>query len=349
MFNFNNWMLSKKIKMGFGVVLALMVVVAAIGEWGLTKAGHGYDEYRATARVRNSLARVDSAAFAFRLSMRTFNETGDQKHVKSFGERFETAGKSIEEAKTRCSTEVPPGALRDECLADLESVGKMMAEYRTGSDKVFELRTKRDSQVGTLGQIGVDIEKEVASVMHSAAAGSDVQVTRLAAEAIRELLLMRLYVVKFLDEGDDKYFETAKEQNLALIKHLKSLDSLLQAADSKRSVNAARASAAEYDKLAAELVGEIHEINKITHENFDIVGPKLSASIEEMQLDMKDRQDALGERVQASNRQATMISLLSTVVALVLGVLLAWKIGAAIIGPLREMSSVIAQVAKGDF
>ncbi len=349
MFNFNDWMLSKKIKVGFGVVLTLMVIVAGVGEWGLTGAADGFDEYRATARVRNSLARVNSAALAVRLALTKFDATGNADFQKKFEEEYEVITKGFAEAKERLEKEFPEGKLRDDSKAQVENVEKKAAQYKEGGDKLFALRGQHDSLVDTLNKLGPEIEHDLTAIMTTASGAGEASAANHAALSLRDLLLMRLYVTKFMDDSQEKYAARVGEEYEKLQANMKSLDAALQSADLRKTFSDAKTKAEEYNKKAGDLIASIKGMDELFHGTFDVIGPEVVNQIDEVQNGMKDRQDALGPAVRAANHRATIVALASTVIALVVGILLAWKIGAAIIGPLKEMSSVIAQVAKGDF
>ena len=69
---FRSFNISTKVFLGFGCVLALLVVIATVGLFGLTGADDNFDRYRALARQTNAEGRVQANMLMTRIYAKNF-------------------------------------------------------------------------------------------------------------------------------------------------------------------------------------------------------------------------------------------------------------------------------------
>ena len=154
---------------------------------------------------------------------------------------------------------------------------------------------------------------------------------------MRDLLLARLYVVKFLNDNAKADVDQVHEEIGKFNEQLKIL--------AKETVNPQRRTLMKkvveaeeaYTKAFDRVVAVIFSRNKVIAETLDRIGPIVAEEVEDVKLSYKADQDNMGEKLQASNDSSNMLITVIGIVALLLGAFLAFFITRGITGPLNRI------------
>ncbi|MCE0557631.1 methyl-accepting chemotaxis protein [Motilimonas sp. E26] len=284
---------------------------------------------------------ISGNLFRLRITVKNYVTSGDDALIGKFNEDAAKWQSSLKEAYKHIQNPAR--------VALLDNIKKDKDIYlRTFNEQVVVNQQKRNKVVDeTLNVKGPLIEQALTKVMLSAQADGDIEAAAAAGAAVRNLLLGRLYVTKFLVENKpeqvsrfDQEFNSAQTSIDALLTKLEN--------PTRRTLSQqAKADIELYVKAADEVAKHIFARNKGI-EILDSTGSKVTDMLGELRSSVSS---AMGQASQkADQTQAASVSLLLTVAgsAIVIGLLLAFIISRAVTGSLNTMNAVFADIAQGE-
>jgi methyl-accepting chemotaxis protein len=164
------------------------------------------------------------------------------------------------------------------------------------------------------------------------------------------LLEARLAVFEYMKNASPdaaeqvrKRLKSTHEYNVELAGILIEPARLTVAKDSSDAIKA-------YDQNFAKLVGtsDAVEREQIFKEKLSVIGPKVADDMEQLKLDIKSEQDALGPRAEAAIGNAVFLVSIISVAALIVGVVAAWIVGTGISRPILLITDTMRMLAGGD-
>jgi methyl-accepting chemotaxis protein len=319
--------LATKLYVGFGVILLLLIVIGFAGWNALNTASHGFTEYREMARDSNLSGLLEADMLMVRMNVKDFLITGSEKDKHEYEEHSKEMHKYLDQAKKEIQN--PERAKR------IKLVDKEVDEYDAAFGRVVAIRKDRDKKVGILNAKGPEMERALTKILQSAAQDNDMSAALESGLAMRELLLARLYVVKFLESNDQASVDRVNKEMGLLQKSLGKMDKELQNPERRKLLESVIQTKAVYEKAFSEVVGLIFERNKTVSGTLDKIGPMVAENIKEVKLSIKAEQDRLGPELAASNFLAVEIILIVGVIAIIVGILLAFFITRSITKPIK--------------
>lgn len=320
----------KKIVSGFIALLILLVAVWGVAFYGLDTASKGFTHYREMARDANLAGRLQANMLMVRMNVKDFIITGSDLDRQQYGEYFKKMTGFLAEAQREIQN--------PERAAKIDKVEKVVGEYNAGFDKVLQFRKDRDKLVNNVLNVkGPFMEKTLTEIMISAEKDHDMAAAFNSGLAMKRLLLARLYVIKFLDTNAQKDVDRVHEEIVKLNERLGVLDKELKNPQRRQWLKTIITAEGEYKEAFEQVVTVIFDRNKIIKETLDRIGPVVAKDVEDVKLSIKAVQDDLGPKLKASNENSNLLIAIIGIVALVLGVFLAFVITRSITGPLNRI------------
>ena len=152
--------------------------------------------------------------------------------------------------------------------------------------------------------------------------------------------------MKFLDSNARKDADRALSEFSTLKENMEKLEAQIQNKNRLNLLHQVEKEDNAYVKGFRELIELIHARNEIIEGTLDRIGPEIAAAVKEVKHDIKGEQDAIGPKLQASNRRSEMIMGAASLVALVMGVLIVIFITKSVMSQLGSDPSDIAQIAE---
>ncbi len=340
-----NISLSKKLYFGFSVILTLLVVTGFVAFEAIKGASNGFTTYREMARDTVLSGRVQANMLMVRMNVKDYIITASDKDKAQFEEYWEKTSLYMTEAQTE---------INDPDRANIiDGIDEQLQEYRSGFKEVVTLINGRNKIVyDILNKEGPVIEKELTKILVSARDDGDMTAAYETSLAIRNLLLARLYVGKFLDTNDQLAAKRVRDEYKEFKKHLNILDRELQ--NNQRRTLLADVSKREKVYFAAfeRAVKVIETRNDIIKNTLDRIGPRIAGDIEKVKLDIKSVQDTIGPELQSSNNRASWIIVACVALAVALGAIIAVFITRSTLkqlgGDPSEVTDIAKRVSEGD-
>ncbi|MFP7755946.1 methyl-accepting chemotaxis protein [Thermodesulfobacteriota bacterium B35] len=335
----NNMTLRAKLIGGFAVVLLLLVIISLTAYTALEKATRGFVSYREMARDSNLVGQLQANMLMVRMEVKSYIISGHEDNRRQYTTYFDKMMGFLETAKKEIQ--------KPERARQIAFIGEKIKEYDQGFKKVVELKQRRNHIVyDILGKDGKQMEQKLTAIMTSATQDNDTIAGYEAGLALRNLLLARVYVLKFLDTNERAHVERVDAEFADMEKRLQALDKDLQNPRRRQLLGEIRQQYAEYRKNFKDLVGLIFQRNDIISGTLDTIGPKIAAAVEQVKLDIKKVQDEIGPRLQASNSRAVTMIVLLSLMALAAGCGIIFFVTRSVLAQLGSDPSRIAEVAR---
>lgn len=335
----NNMTLAKKLILGFSLILILLIVVGGVGYNALETAAKGFSSYRSLAKQTNLSGRVQANMLMVRMNVKDFIITGSDKDLQQYSDYLTKTSEFIDQAHKLIAD---PD--RGQLIADAE---EDLKDYQAGFATVVRLKKRRNELVaGAANTAGPAAEQALSKILLSARDDGDMEAAYFASLGVRHLLLMRLYVMKFLDTNQQVDIDQVNGEAVKLTAQLAELDSSLQNAGRRTALAEATKDVALYVDAFKKIAAAILERNDIIINTLDVLGPQVASDIENIKLSVKEEQDELGPQLQAANASSEQMIIVLVIVAISLGAIIAFLLVRGVLRQLGCDPAIIERVME---
>ncbi|MCB9947166.1 MAG: HAMP domain-containing protein [Rhodospirillaceae bacterium] len=336
-----NLRISARIWVGFGLVLGLLVAISAVGYFSLGSARQDFATYRHQARMTVTAGLVESSMLDTRLYAKSFISTGSAADADLVRSGARQTGELVQQAIALGGDERLLGILR--------SVATDIAAYSDQFEVVVGLQDRERAIItDQLNQIGPQIEQRLTQIMDSANQDADAEAAVYAGHVLRNLLLGRLYVMRFVNDHDDASYQRVTQEFDALDTAMQDLLARLEDPERRRLAGEAEDLAGNYRSAAAELQDVMTRRDGVIADQLDTIGPSIATTVDDLTRDIKALQDELGPRATAAMQEAVTTMLIVAAIALAIGAFAAFVIGRGISRPVTRMTAAMGALADGD-
>lgn len=337
--NLNKLSLKAKLICGFSAVLILLIVIALTGFYALKSASTGFEHYREMARATNLAGRIQANMLTARMDVKNFLISGSQKALDDFDERW----KMVLQFQVQAHKDIhdPKSA------ATIDKIEVNLGDYRKGFDQVVKYKEHRNMLVNEVLNVnGPIMEKSLTEIMIAANTDGDLTAAFHAGMIMRNLLLARLYMAKFLDTNDQAAVDRVHNEFEEMSKGLATLDKELENPKRRELLATVQNSEKLYLTTFDELVSTITERNNIIDSTLDRIGPLVASDLESVKLDIKAVQDEIGPRLHLSNKKAVMTIILVSLAAVIIGIAIIVFVTGSVLKQLGSDPADIADIAN---
>lgn len=337
--NLNKLSLKAKLISGFSSVIGLLIVVALIGNFSINTAGTGFSEYREMARDTNLAGRLQANMLEVNTYVQHYLASGSAEALKGFNERWDKVMQFQAEAQKNIQN--PKRA------ALVDEIDESLDEFKKGFEQIVKYQAIRDKLLKEVLNVkGALMEKGLVAIMESANDDSDTVAAYFAGLGLKNLLLCRLYAVKFLDTNNQASVNRVHAEFDQFNEDMESLDKEIQNPERRERLSAVRENGKIYSETFDELVSTIFSRNTIVDNTINKLGREITSDTEALKLDIKKVQDEIGPKVQASNQRGVVIILTVSLLAVLLGVGIIFIITRGLLAQLGSDPADIADIAN---
>ena len=320
-----NLTVSVKVGFSFTVVVATLLVISTISYFSIRNIYSGFVEYRSIARDTNLAGRLQANMLMVRMGVKNFIISGNQKDVEEYKIHLAEMNEFLDEAQKEIQN--------PERAKLITEIHNSVDGYDAAFQKVVTdqaTRTKLEEE--QLVPAGLGMRQDLTDIMSSAYADKDAGAAYNAGRAQEHLLLMRLYVAKFLEDQEKEELDRAWVEAANLKGYFTTLDQTLQNPRRRQLLRDARDKFEIYQSVFKEVSAVLGERNELIHSRLDKIGPSIADAAEAVKLSCKTDQDRLGPIVQAlaedTQNNILWLSAGAAVVALALALFLVNTINA---------------------
>jgi methyl-accepting chemotaxis protein len=340
-----NLTMAKKLTLGFGLVLVLLVLVGGIGFYSLNSASDSFDRYRKLAADSVVSSGLQSNMLMMRISVLGFMRNGEEKYIASFHEYLAEMKEGLSNALARIKN-----PQRSALLRKSESNLKI---YESGFDVITKAHQTRSNVLNReLDISGPAMRKKLVEMLAFARRDNSSHESFLIEKSLRDVLQMRLDLLKYLQDNDSEQLAVLEQHTAVLKNSLEELGRSVNDSERSRLLEEVKELQIAYAQGVASITQAIQERNKTLEESLNKIGPQFAQDMEQVVQSLEEEQRALGEQVQADNARAVSLIIVLVGVAIALGVIAAWFIIRAVLRQLGKDPGVIVDVtqriAEGD-
>lgn len=337
-----NLSIGKKLTLSFGLLLILLLGVGLVGIGSISTSVEGFSEYRNLARETNYVGTIEANMLDVRLAAKNYIASGSEAEKKVFSESLAF----IRNLVAKADQEIKEQRRR----TDIQAVAQDLDSYESAFQKVTVLMEKRDHQVNDILNIqGPRLEKTLTEILYSAERSGDMKTAFYVGLGLRNILLARLYVVKFLESNEPDAVGQVQTEKESFLSQLETLTEHIVGEQQRELLEQVQKIQGEYFSAFDGVVDTIQKRNALITGTMDRVGPRVAETVENLKLSIKDHQDTLGPRLQAENKQSSLLVKALTGIAFVFGILVTMILVRSISRPIVQGVALAGDIAKGDF
>ncbi len=339
---FRNLSLAKKLSLSFGLLLLLLLGVGLIGVRSMSISAQGFAEYRDLALENNLVGNIQANMLEVQLATKNFMKSKDKKeleefrwHLQAFKELISRAENEVEEADRQQA---------------IKSIAEDLIAYQEAFQKVIERMAEMDEQEkGTLNILGPQMEKTLTKLLHRAEQGGEIGTAYDAALGLRNVMLARLYVMKFFEQNTQAAVDRVQQERATFLQLLDNLAANVTDEAQQGLLGRIRADQDTYFSSFAKYVTATNARNVLISGTIDKIGPKVADMTVQLKEGIKKEQDTLGQQLQAANEAASNWVKMLTGSALLFGILVTGLLIKTITGPIIRGVALAREIALGDF
>jgi len=333
-----------KLYLGFGIILALLVILGVASSTQLFSVETIFNHYRGVASDAHNVGELQSGFLLARVDVKNFMNDGNPANVDEATSHFQAARDAVE--ATRRTTKDPHS------IALLDEMDRLINTYKSSFMDFAALEKQRIELETGLATVGPEIQATLSQIMTGSERSNNVQATYRAGMMLQHLLLARLHASKFLAGRNPSDASRSLEEIGSFTQAMPDLQaSLAGSTDSALSEQArvAGTKVETYSDGFQKIISTVEARDKIMRDVLDVVGPEIVAKITAFNNTAKRERDTLGPQAVALITQTIYITIGLSVIAVVVGILAAWIIGAGIAKPIRAMTEAMRRLADKDY
>jgi len=317
---FKNMTVGSRITLGFGVALVLLALIGIVGGSSLLMVGNNFSRLDEISSDAELISNTESTLLSLRLTFKDFIQKDGAKEI---GDRFKGLFSEITGLTQKAQEEIHHPTR----VPIVKRMSEGVAQYGEGFNKIEKLVAERNRLVNDqLDQIGPKIEKTLTEIMESANKDKDLAAGFYTGTAVRNLLLARLYVAKFLDTNTQERVDRVKKELAEVEQGFDTLDAQLQNPRRRQLLGEAQALTKEYKAAFEKLVETIFARNELIQGTMDRLGPVIAKDAAEVKASLQEETRELKSMVGSTTNTSISVIVVVGLIALAVGVFLGWII-----------------------
>lgn len=337
----NNVRILTKVSLGFGVVLALLVVTGMTGGVNLKNGDANFARYRGIATETNQAARVQTSLLETQLEIRKFLKSATEETLETVKDRAQLTIQ-LNDQLTKMIKEPQENALAQE-------VGRNLSNYISAFDEVAARQARIDDLVqNRIDVLSREMRALIAGIKKKTQDAIDVTGAYNASTVQRDLLLMLLNTATFLVSNDQESFDNALKESAAMKANQSIMVADFLEEDWLKMTDELATKHEAFIAALQDVYEHVNARNAAIETQLDTIGPDVSAQMDELKLGFKTDQDLLGADTSAAMRKGLITMVSAAGIALVLGIAAAWLIGTGISRPIGAITRAMTALAHGD-
>lgn len=340
----SNLRISTLLSGGFAIIVAILIFISTISLFGINNAQSNFHEYRTLAKATNLAGRIQSNLLDIRLDVLKFAKDSNTKI--DYSERKAQVDSLINKAQELLTT--------PEQAELFNQIEQGVADYHNAFMNVKAAAKKRKQIIEqTLNPAGAAMANKTSRIIQSAYDDNDIAAAFFASLLLEGILEGRLYAFKYLSSSnEDDYNIAYKDFTQKLPRALVKLDRNLQNPARRKLMQDVQRLKTQYKKGLEDIHLVKTEWNRLFSEELDVIGPKTSATIEQLKLHLKADQDKLGPMVEARTQQTISLIITFVIISLIAAILVSWYITKLVRTPIggepNEIADIVKDIADGD-
>jgi methyl-accepting chemotaxis protein/CHASE3 domain sensor protein len=333
----DNMGITKKIFAGFGVIIALLIILAVASYSALSGGDDFFDRYRTLARNTNQLGRVQANVLETRLNARNFLDDVPGATDKA-QQRSKAAIALIREAQQI--------AVDDSERDKLQTIANEVQTYDTTFARVVAVSSDIKALLATMHQAGPETTSRLADAIAAVSRDGDAAATYQLASADHAFMAIQLAANKFLKSRDAQIADETRLHKAAFDNSIAAVSS--RPSNSRLHLELASQSAHQYLDIFYKAHDLLLARDDLVNKILIPTGAQFGTDAEQLKLSYKDEQDKLGPLASRALHAGIVLNLTVSAIAVAAALAAAFTIGKGISKPVVTITSVMRRLAAHD-
>jgi methyl-accepting chemotaxis protein len=343
--SFNNLTIGKKITLGFGLLFALLIVVAAIAYTALGGAGRRLSLFAGSAQETYAAASLESAMQGLKLQVNEFLATGSAESIAA----CDAARIELDENLARAAKLI----VEPSRAAEIAKARELLATYHAAfAELVANHKLRVAVEHDVLNPQGKVIADGLQNMLAQAKTQGDMNAAFQISNGLKAFFECSSLVNAFLLTSDTTKADAAREALTVTVSQIQrmqkdqiemeNLDATLKDEAKTALLAQLQATAITFrDGLEQVVTGE-QARSKILSASINRVAPEFTATVARVKTAVHNYQSDLESRTSIEQHRNEKIVLIITSIGLALGAIVAWLITR---GVTRRITEVAARLA----
>jgi methyl-accepting chemotaxis protein len=324
-----NLTIGRKISFGFGLIFALLIIVAAIAYTALGGAGRRLSLFSDSAQETYAAASLESSMQALKLQVNEFLATGSDESIAACQAAKQTLDTDLDRAAKLI---VDP-----ERSAQIGKARELLAAYQTAFN---DLVANHKARVAIEDEVLTPQSKTIANgldhLLAQAKTQGDMNAAFQISNGLKAFFECSSLVNSFLLTGDASKAVAARASLAVTVSQIEKmqkdqlemekLDASLKDADKTELLVALTKSAGIFRDGLDQVVAGQETRAKILSERINKVAPEFTATLGKVKTSVHGYQNDLSDRTRADQRRNEVSVLIITSIGILLGAICAWLI-----------------------
>lgn len=339
----DNISMGKKLALAPLVLISILVIITFTSSSLLRELSADMERISFDLAPDTELAaEMTDSMYRMRLAVKNYIQTGSNTFVTSFHQYSDLLSNTY---FSRAHKEIQ-NPQRLKMVGELEQEKQEYVNiFKEIVVKNYDERNKLVN--GVLNVQGPKIEHNLTEVMQSAKHDEDVIAAFYAGQAIRSLLLGRLYVMKFLVENDPSAEARFKQEFATTVANIDELMKALENPQRRQLVSEAQGLISDYLSAADSVKSHIYARNEGV-KKLDTLGPQIADKIGELRHSISKSMEEAATQAKNDTALSTKLLFVVALVAIFIGALVTYLVTRATISKLKATNAVLSDIAQGD-
>ncbi|BFR47801.1 MCP four helix bundle domain-containing protein [Nitratidesulfovibrio sp. HK-II] len=336
--------LAKKLILGFGLVLVLLVAMGGISYKALSDATSGFDDYRRTARGSLMSGGILADLLRMRLGVVSYLNTSSETALRAYEEARAEMAKGLDEAEKSIKN--------PERRKHLGVMLDAFKEYGAAVDELRKQTVARATEADRLSQLGPQLMDVARRAAEASEREGDIAGRGKVEEAMRLILEARVPTARLLADADRKWYDLGKAGLSSAAGAVGRLQTDLRGMSAREHARELQSLFGQYTSAFEPMAQAGFRRQEVYDTRLVKLAPVITEASDAIQKSYEAEQREIGPRVQASNEQAQLLTGGIALVAVVAGVAISWLLIRVVMAQLgadpAALAAVTRRIAAGD-
>jgi methyl-accepting chemotaxis protein len=331
-----------RIYAGFGVTLALLIAVGLLGVRSLGTAEQSMDRYGTISNNTVSGVAIERNFVGLRRNVIVYTTSGSERALARV--------RDLAAALQKDMAALIDALIVAERKAGLKAIEPLIGQYVARVEDAVKLRTAREKAVAErMNVFGAKARVDLSEIIKVTMADGDKDAAAVAGQVQEALMLARLNAQRFLIQPDQKLVETFRQNAATFIGAAGELEKRLTKPEHKRLAAEAGELGRRYTQAFDEVVRETFELDTLVNRTLAELADRISDGLGAYVKAQRDGLADIQKETHATIDQATTLTTMLAVGAVLLGLLVAFLIARGIVKPVVGLAGAMKKLGEGDF
>jgi methyl-accepting chemotaxis protein len=334
----NQLTLSKKLSIGFGLVLILLMIVGFIGYRALHTTSNGFSAYRGLAQDTNLMNELQTNMLMLNTKVLAYLNTGSEQSLSEFHDYWQ----KNEEILTKANSQLE----NPERVKLLNNLHENFKAYDLAFNKVVELMEERSQLLDLMDPQGETMMKALNDLAEFAAKSWDTSTEHHTSLALKSYLISRIHAYQFLITGDSQSDQDLRDQFSTMEREFTLLDEMISDESIRKILDQARVAKNSYLANWEQLTKAIYTRDQILQKTLYAIGPLITERSAEIKTSVMRDQARLGENQRTLNHKTINWIIGTCCIATLLAIAIAFLTCRTILRQMGGEPTVVTNIAQ---